>query len=114
MSSGASLTGHGRGLPGGSTVTPKSLERLRPAWRVASPKLHRQLQLTSQPILPSTSLCNWGRIVYQWLGGVAQVRVHDPLHPSFFEGMSTVTKFYLDGLLQVGTADLMQTEAVLL
>lgn len=42
------------------------------------------------------------------------MRVHDPLHPSFFEGMSTVTKFYPDGLLQVGTADLMQTEAVLL
>lgn len=45
--------------------------------------------------------------------GVAQVRVHDPLHPSFFDRMSTVTKFYLDGLLQVGTAGLMQTVAVL-
>lgn len=42
------------------------------------------------------------------------MRVLDPLHPSFFEGMSTVTKFYLDGLLQVGTAGLMQTAAVLL
>lgn len=90
-----------------------ALERLSPAWRVASPKLHRQLQLTSQPILPSTSLCSQGRIVYQWLGRVVQVRVHDPLHPCFFDGMSTVTKFCLDGLLQVGTDGLMQTAAVL-
>lgn len=93
-----------------------ALERVHPAWRVASPKLHGQPQLTSQPIHPSTSLCIWGRIVYQRLGGtaVSQVRIRDPLQPSFFEGMLAVKKANLDGLLQIGTADLIHTAAVLL
>lgn len=43
-----------------------------------------------------------------------QVKVHDPLSPSFSEGMSMINKPNLDGRLKVGTADLVHTAAVLL